>query len=157
MRGKKIAKKRKLIPDAKYHSVLVAKFINNVMLDGKKEIARGIVYGALKNLEEKTKKPALEAFETVISYVKPLLEVKSKRIGGATYQVPMEVPAERAQTLALRWIIGAARNKSGKSMAEKLESELLAAYSKEGSAMKKRENVHKMAEANKAFAHFARF
>jgi small subunit ribosomal protein S7 len=157
MRGKHKAKKRELIPDSKYNSVMVARFINKIMEDGKKTVATNIVYGALENLEQKTKKPALDAFDKVLNNVKPLIEVRSKRIGGATYQVPVEVPADRAEALATRWIIDAARNKKGKPMVEKLSEEIIADYNKEGSAMKKRTNVHKMAEANKAFAHFARF
>ncbi len=157
MRGKHKTKKKILKPDVKYDSILVSKFINKLMRNGKKESACKIVYASVDNLAQKTKKPALDAFEIVINNVKPLIEIKSKRIGGATYQVPVEVPSERAETLAMRWIIEAARNKKGKSMADKLSDELFSDYNKDGSAMKKRANVHKMAEANKAFAHFARF
>ena len=157
MRGKQKAKKRKILPDEKYNSVIVSRFINKVMEKGKKEKACKIVYTSFSSLENRTKKPALESFEKAIDNVKPLLEVKSKRIGGATYQVPVEVPTERAQTLALRWIIKASKKKKGKKMFDKLSDEIFAAYNKEGAAMRKRANVHKMAEANKAFAHFARF
>ena len=157
MRGKHKAKSRSINPDLKYNSVVVAKFINNIMTGGKKDIATKIVYKSLSNLESKTKKSALDSFEKALNNVKPLLEVKSKRIGGATYQVPVAVEPKRAQTLAMRWIIDASRRKKGKDICTKLSEELYAAYNKEGAAMKKRENVHKMAEANKAFAHFARF
>lgn len=157
MRGKKQAKKREILPDQKYNSVIVSKFINKVMLRGQKQTATGIVYKAFSELAEKTKKSALDTFETSLNNVKPLLEVKSRRIGGATYQVPMEIPQERAVTLAMRWIITAARGRSGKPMSALLADELLNAYNKTGAAITKRENTHKMAEANKAFAHFARF
>jgi len=157
MRGKHKAKKRDLRPDEKYQSVLVMKLIDKILLHGQKTTATNIVYDSFTILEEKTKKPALESFEQVIKNVRPILEVRSKRIGGATYQVPVEVSQDRGETLSLRWIVNAARGKKGSSMAKKLSEELVAAYNKEGAAMKKRENVHKMAEANKAFAHFARF
>jgi small subunit ribosomal protein S7 len=127
------------------------------MIGGKKATATGIVYGALSGLEEATKQPALQAFETAMKNVSPLVEVRSKRIGGATYQVPMEVRPDRKEALTMRWIIDAARKRQGKPMNILLKEELLDAYNSTGAAMKKREDLHKMAEANKAFAHFARF
>lgn len=157
MRGGARYKKRIIEADPKYHSTLVAKFVNRVMLGGKKAKAEGVVYEALVLLEEQTKKPALEAFETAIRNVSPLLEVKSRRIGGATYQVPMEVRPERKTALSMRWIIEAARNRQGKPMGVLLAQELNDAYQGIGTAMKKREDKHKMAEANRAFAHYARF
>ena len=157
MRGRKYLKKREIKPDSKYNSVLITKFINKIMLGGQKKTAEKIVYKALDIVTEKTKKDALEAFDTAIKNASPLLEVKSKRIGGATYQVPTEVREDRKTTLAMRWIIDAARNRQGKPMEEFLANEILDAYNKTGAAMTKRENMHKMAEANKAFAHYARF
>lgn len=157
MRGRSKFKKNIIRPDEKHHSVNIAKFINKVLLRGQKETAKTIVYRALDILAEKTKKNSLEVFENAINNVSPLLEVRSKRIGGATYQVPTEVRPERRFTLASRWIINAARGRQGKNMADLLADELLNAYNQTGSAMNKRANMHKMAEANKAFAHFARF
>lgn len=157
MRGRSKYKKRTISADPQFNSVMVAKFINKVMLRGQKETATNIVYRAFKITEEKTKQSALQVFETAINNASPLLEVRSKRIGGATYQVPMEVRPERKIALAIRWLIESARNKQGKPMEEFLAQEILDAYNKTGSAMTKRENMHKMAEANKAFAHFARF
>jgi small subunit ribosomal protein S7 len=143
-------------PDLTYKSEVVGKFINSVMKDGKKVTATKVVYGALNAIKEKAKvENPLEVFETAIRNVAPNMEVRSRRVGGANYQVPREVRPERKQALAFRWIIDAAHSKKGKPMAEKLADELLAAFKNEGEAMKKRENTHKMAEANKAFAHFA--
>jgi len=143
-------------PDFKFNSVKVAKFINYVMLDGKKNTARNIVYGAFDIIKEKTKKSnPLEVFDAAIKNVGPTMEVRSRRIGGANYQVPREVRPERRQSLAFRWILEAARNGKGKPMADRLADELISASNGEGSAVTKRENTHKMAEANKAFAHFA--
>jgi small subunit ribosomal protein S7 len=156
MRGKK-APKRKLNPDAKYQSVTVEKFINKVMLRGQKETARKIVYGAFDILKDKTGKEPLEVFEQAIKNGSPLLEVKARRIGGATYQVPQEVSAARRETLAMRWIITATRKGTGRSFDKILADELLATYGNAGTAIKQKENMHKMAEANKAFAHYARF
>lgn len=154
MRGKK--KERKIIlPDLIYNNVTVAKFINQVMRRGKKTIARKIVYGAFDILREKTKKEPLEVFEQALGKASPLLEVKPKRIGGATYQVPVEVKGERRQTLAMRWIIQAAKSRKGKPMKEKLAEELINAANNTGWAIKKKEDTHRMAEANRAFAHFA--
>jgi len=142
--------------DPKYASLLVSKFINSMMWRGKKSVAQRIFYDALEIVGQKVKDtPPLKVFETALGNVKPYLEVRSKRVGGATYQVPMQVGARRQQSLAIRWILEAARGKKGKPMAPRLAEELLAAYKKEGAAMQTRENVHKMAEANKAFAHFA--
>ena len=157
MRGRKHIRKRELKPDKKYNSVLVTKLINKILQDGKKSIAEKIVYNAFDIIADKTKKDAVEVFETAIRNVSPLLEVRSKRIGGATYQVPSEVREERKVALSMRWIIDAARSKQGKPMENYLANEILDAYNKTGAAMGKRENMHKMAEANKAFAHYARF
>ncbi|MCX6760892.1 MAG: 30S ribosomal protein S7 [Candidatus Nealsonbacteria bacterium] len=152
-RKKKV--KRIIVPDFVYNNLSVAKFINQVMRQGKKTIARKIVYRAFDIIKEKTKKEPLEVFEQAIKNATPLLEVKSKRIGGATYQVPREVREDRALTLAVRWIITAAKAKKGKPMAEKLSEELINASKNEGSAIKKKEDTRRMAEANRAFAHFA--
>ncbi len=149
-------KKHKISPDMIYNDVTVSLFINKVMRGGKKTTAQRIVYDAFKIIKEKTKKKPLEVFKVAIENASPLLEVKPKRIGGATYQVPMEVRGERKLALAIRWILDAARSKKGKPMAEKLSEELMAAANNEGSAMKKKSDTHRMAEANKAFAHFAR-
>lgn len=157
MRGKKQAKKRDIKPDQKYNSIVISKFINKIMLRGQKRTAENIVYKSLEIGSAKVKEKPLDFFDKVIGNVKPLLEVKSKRIGGATYQVPMEVPRDRAETLAMRWIIDASRTKQGKPMEIILSDEMINAYNKTGSAMMKRENTHKMAEANRAFAHYARF
>ncbi len=157
MRGAKSLPKRVLQPDERYSNTTVTRFINKVMLDGKKATAKGLVYGALVKLEEATHRPAVEAFDTALKNVSPQVEVRSKRIGGATYQVPTEVRPDRKHALAMRWIIDAARNRQGKSMDLLLFEELLDAYNTTGSAIKKRDDMHRMAEANKAFAHFARF
>jgi len=153
---RKQATKREIQPDPKYNDVRLAKFINNVMKKGKKTVAQRIVYDALEIVKSKTKtKEPLEIFNKAIENVSPILEVKSRRIGGATYQVPYEVRSNRKEALAMRWIIEAAKNKKGKPMAEKLAQELIDASKNEGEAIKKKQNVHRMAEANKAFAHFA--
>ncbi len=149
--------KRTLEPDLKYTNVLVTKLTNKVMRDGKKRLAETLVYNALETVETKTKQPALEVFETAIKNVAPAVQVKAKRIGGATYQVPMEVRGDRKIHLAMNWILGAARAKSGKSFDQHLADELMSAYNNTGDAVKKREDTHRMAEANKAFAHFARY
>ncbi|HRI46968.1 MAG TPA: 30S ribosomal protein S7 [Ignavibacteriaceae bacterium] len=151
---KKRAEKRYVKPDPKFNDIVVSKFINNIMLEGKKATARGIVYDAFEIIEERTKKPGLEVFKKAISNAQPLIEVRSRRVGGATYQVPMEVRPERRLALAMRWIKNYTRNRSEKTMALKLASELISAANGEGSAVKKKEETHKMAEANKAFAHF---
>ncbi len=145
-----------LKPDPKLDSKLASKFINCMMLDGKKSTAQRIFYDAMDIVSGKVKDvPPVELFETAINNVKPLLEVRSKRVGGASYQVPMQVRPKRQQSLAFRWILASARGKKGKPMCQRLASELLDAYNKQGGAMTTRENVHRMAEANKAFAHFA--
>ena len=148
------AVKREVTPDAKYNDVVVAKFMNSLMYDGKKSVAEEILYGAMSVLENKLKKPALDVFKEALNNVKPLVEVRSRRVGGATYQVPTEVRADRQQALAIRWIIGAARGRSEKTMEERLFNELQDAYNNRGTAIRKREDTHRMAEANKAFAHF---
>jgi len=156
MAKKFTASQEQLKPDARYNSKLVAKFVNCLMLDGKKSVAYKVFYDAMDQAARKIKDvPPLEIFETAIENVKPLLEVRSKRVGGASYQVPMQVSYKRQQSLAFRWILAAARGKKGKPMHIRLASELADAYNKEGTAMTTRENVHRMAEANKAFAHFA--
>lgn len=154
MRGKKKIK-QVLSPDPVYNNVTVAKFINRVMSGGKKTIARKIVYQAFALIKTKIQKEPLEIFELALKNVRPSLEVRPKRIGGATYQVPRPVPQERASTLAIRWILNATRKKKGKSMKEKLAEELILAAKNEGAAIKKKEDTHRMAEANRAFAHFA--
>lgn len=155
MRRKK-KEKRIIQPDPIYNNVTVEKFINQVMRRGKKTIARKIVYGALDKVKEGAKKEPLEVFEKALQNAAPLLEVKSKRIGGATYQVPREVRGDRRLTLAMRWIIQAAKARKGKPMREKLAEELLQASQNTGVAIKKKQDTHRMAEANRAFAHFAR-
>ena len=156
MAKKFTASSQQLKPDAKYNSKLVSKFINCLMLDGKKSTAEAVFYDALEVASSKAKDVSpLELFETAIENVKPMLEVRSKRVGGASYQVPMQVRSKRQQSLAFRWILAAARGKKGKPMATRLAAELLDAYNKQGGAVTTRENVHRMADANKAFAHFA--
>ena len=155
MRGKK-APNRKSDVDPKYGSPLVAKLINYVMQDGKKTTAQNIVYTALQEIETKMKKPALEVFDEAMKNVSPLLEVKAKRVGGANYQVPMQVRAERRVQLAYRWLLVAARSRKGKPMAEKLAFELMEAAQNQGDAVQKKLEVQRMAEANRAFAHFAK-
>ena len=147
--------KKNIQPDPIYNNVTVAKFINQVMRRGKKTIARKIVYGAFSIIKEKTKKEPLEVFEQALRNASPLLEVKSKRIGGATYQVPREVKRERRVTLAMRWLIKATKSRKGKPTREKLAEELIEASENRGAAVKKKEDTHRMAEANRAFAHFA--
>ena len=146
--------KREILPDPKYKNTLVAKFVNNVMRRGKKSVAEGILYGALDIIQERAKEDPLKLFEKSVSNAKPIIEVKSRRVGGATYQVPTEVRPERRTALAIRWLISYARERSEKSMEEKLAAELIDAANNRGGAVKKREDVHKMAEANKAFAHY---
>jgi len=152
----KPAKKRKIPGDPKFNSLTIAKLINHLMRQGKKSTAQRLLYRAFELISEKTKKDPLEIFDIALKNVSPVVEVKSRRIGGANYQIPVEVRGDRRQALAFRWIIGAAREKKGKPMAEKLAEELIAASQKTGSAMAKREDVHRMAEANRAFAHFGR-
>ena len=154
MSRRRAAEKRTILPDHKYKDVVLAKFMNRIMLDGKKSISEKIVYGAFDLVSKKTDKSPIDFFHEALNNVKPSLEVRSRRVGGATYQVPVEVKAKRAQALALRWIMDATRKRKNKTMAEKLSFELLDAYQKKGSAIKKKEDTHKMAESNKAFAHF---
>lgn len=146
--------KRDVLPDPLYNSKLVTKLINNVMLDGKKGVAQKIVYDAFTTVEAKTGKPALEAFQQALDNIMPVLEVKARRLGGSTYQVPMEVRAERRQTLGLRWLVLYARKRGERTMAERLAAEIIDAFGNSGAAVKKKEETHKMAEANRAFAHF---
>ena len=154
--GKITASRTTLKPDPKYDSLLAAKFVNCLMLDGKKTTAYGVLYNALDEIEKKiTDRPSIEVFEQAIENIKPYIEVRSKRVGGASYQVPMQVNRARQQSLAFRWLLAAVRDKKGRAMHLKLADELLAAYRKEGAAITKRENTHRMADANKAFAHFA--
>ncbi len=148
--------KRNILPDPKYHNVVVSKFVNRLMEDGKKSTARKIAYDSLTLVQDKTKTNAVEIFDKALKNVSPILEVKSKRVGGASYQVPREVHGDRRQTLAIRWIVEAARGKKGKAMHERLADELLDASQGQGTAVTKKNNIHKMAEANKAFAHFGR-
>ncbi len=154
MPRRKRATKRQVLPDPKYHSILVTKFINGLLGSGKRSVAEKIFYSALDVISEKTGSEGVEVFEKAIGNVKPILEVRSRRVGGATYQVPVEIRGDRQQALAIRWLIGYSHGRSEKTMAEKLAAELLAASKNEGSSIKKREDTHKMAEANKAFAHF---
>ena len=146
--------KRDVLPDPIYNSKIVTKLINNIMLDGKKTVAQKIVYDAFDIVKEKENKDALEVFETALNNIMPVLEVKARRVGGATYQVPIEIRAERRQTLGLRWLVNYARNRHEKTMAEKLAGEIMDALAGNGGAFKKKEDMHRMAEANKAFAHY---
>ena len=146
--------KRDVLPDPIYNSKVVTKLINNVMLDGKKSVAQQIVYDAFDIIKEKEEKSALEVFEQALENVMPVLEVKARRVGGATYQVPLEIRPERRQTLGLRWLVTYARSRHEKTMSEKLASEIMDAIAGNGGAFKKKEDMHKMAEANKAFAHY---
>ncbi|CAK8711108.1 MAG: 30S ribosomal protein S7 [Candidatus Electrothrix sp. AW2] len=155
MPRKKLQNKRAVGADPKYNSVLVSRFTNGLMLDGKKTLARRMFYDAMAVVEEKiSDEEPLAVFETAMENVRPRVEVKSRRVGGATYQVPVEVRPDRRNALAIRWIIGFAKSRSGRSMADKLAAELLDAYNNRGASVKKRDDTHKMAEANKAFAHY---
>jgi len=151
---KKRAIRRRITPDPKFGDELVSRFVNSVLKDGKKNIARNIVYSALDQIAQKTEKNPLEVFKKAVDNASPLIEVRARRVGGATYQVPTEVRLERRTALAIRWLISYAQDRSDKSMSQKLAAELLAASSGEGGAVKKKDDVHRMAEANKAFAHF---
>ena len=155
MSRRKRVYKKNIGPDPKFNNLLVGRFVNNLILEGKRTIAEQIVYDAFDIIHEKTKKGGLNVFEQALKNVSPLVELKSRRVGGANYQVPIPVSGDRRVVLAIRWIKGAAKGKKGKKMAEKLAEELIDASNKTGAAMKKREDVHRMAEANKAFAHFA--
>lgn len=154
MGRKKKTVDRGILPDPKYNSVILSKFVNRMMWQGKRSIALRIVHGALEGIQAKTEKEPLEVFLKAIDNVKPLVEVKSRRVGGATYQVPIEIRETRREALGMRWLINAARARSGHEMSERLASELLDAYNNTGTAFKKKEDTHKMAEANKAFAHY---
>jgi len=154
MSRRKTPSKRTVLADPKYNSVLVTKFINGLLRRGKRSVAEKIFYQAVDIVSNKTSSDGLQVFEKAIQNVKPILEVRSRRVGGATYQVPVEIRHERQQALAIRWIINFAKNRSEKTMSEKLAAELMSAAKNEGSSVKKREDTHKMAEANKAFAHF---
>ena len=151
---KRRAVKRDVLPDPIYKSKVVAKLINTIMLDGKKGIAQSIVYEAFEKVKKKTGKEVLEVFEAALENIMPVLEVKARRVGGATYQVPLEIRPERRQTLGLRWLVTYARNRHEKTMAEKLAGEIIDAVAGNGGAFKKKEDTHRMAEANKAFAHY---
>ena len=146
--------KRDVLPDPKYNSTVVAKVVNQVMLDGKKGIAQNIVYDAFKTMSEKLGQEPMDIFNQAIENIKPMVEVKAKRIGGANYQVPLEIREERRQTLAIRWLVIAARKRSERDMSAKLAGELMDAYNNTGAAVKKKEDTHRMAEANRAFAHY---
>ena len=146
--------KRDVLPDPMYHSKLVTKLINNIMLDGKKGIAQGIVYDAFKKVEEKSGKNALEVFQNALDNIMPALEVKARRMGGSTYQVPMEVRPERRLTLGLRWITSFSRNRGEKKMSDRLAGEILDAVNNTGASVKRKDDMHRMAEANRAFAHY---
>ncbi len=145
---------RKVLPDPVYKSILVTKFVNTLMWDGKKSIAEQIFYGALEEIQKKTKQEPMDLFKAAVENSKPSLEVRSRRVGGATYQVPVEVRPERRQTLALRWLVGAARERNERGMVSKLANELIDAANNQGNAIKKKQDTHRMAEANKAFAHY---
>ena len=148
------AEKREILPDPKFGDRVLSKFMNNLMIDGKKSIAEGIVYGAFERVEGKLKRAPVEVFHEALENIKPSVEVKSRRVGGATYQVPVEVRPERREALAIRWMIGAARKRNENTMVERLAGELMDAINSRGNAVKKREDTHKMAEANKAFSHY---
>ena len=154
MSRRRQAEKREILPDAKFGDTVVTKFMNNLMHDGKKSVAETIVYGALDTIEGKTKGDPLKVFEQALDNVMPSIEVRSRRVGGATYQVPVEVRTSRRQALGIRWIIAAARERSEKTMTERLSAELLDASNNRGNAVKKREDTHRMAEANRAFSHY---
>ena len=154
MPRRKSISKRQVLPDPKYKEVVVTQFVNGLMTRGKKSLAERILYDALDIIERDTQRPGLEVFKKALDNVRPILEVKSRRVGGATYQVPVEVRSDRRTALAIRWLISFSRSRKEHSMAEKLAAELTAASKKEGSSVKKREDTHRMAEANKAFAHF---
>ncbi len=152
--SRKEVKQREISPDPKFRSVAIAKFMNRLMLCGKKSVAERIIYAALDVLSDKTKEPHVEAFEKALGNVKPTLEVRSRRVGGATYQIPVEVQFHRGQMLAMHWILQAARKRSGKAMEVSLAEELLDAYNARGAAIKKKEDTHKMAASNRAFSHY---
>ena len=148
------AEKREIIPDPKFGDVVVTKFMNSIMYEGKKSVAENIVYGAFDIIESRTKNPPIEVFKQALENVAPAIEVRSRRVGGATYQVPVEVRHERRQALAIRWLIQAARSRNDKTMVERLSAELMDAANNRGNAVKKREDAHRMADANRAFSHY---
>jgi small subunit ribosomal protein S7 len=154
MPRRRVAAKREILPDPVYNSVMVTKFINGIMWQGKKSIAEKIFYGAMERVQEKSGEEALKVFRKALDNVAPALEVKSRRIGGATYQVPLEVSKDRRNTLAIRWMVSYARNRGEKTMQDRLVGEILDAANNRGNALKKKEDTHRMAEANKAFAHY---
>ena len=154
MSRKKTQPKKKVVPDPKFNSTIIPKLINNIMYDGKRGVAAKIVYDAIDKIKTKSKDEPINIFNEAINNIRPTVEVRSRRVGGATYQVPVEVKSKRAQALALRWIMDATRKRKNKTMADKLYAEILDASQNKGSAIKKREDTHKMAESNKAFAHF---
>ena len=154
MSRRRQAERREILPDAKFGDKVVTKFMNNLMHDGKKSVAESIVYSALETVEKKLRKPPVEVFHEALDNVKPSVEVRSRRVGGATYQVPVEVRPERREALALRWLITASRNRNENTMEERLAAELMDAANNRGTAVKKRDDTHRMAEANKAFSHY---
>ncbi len=154
MSRKKTQPKKNIIPDPKFKSVIIPKLINSIMFDGKKNVAEKIVYEAIEKIKKKSKDEPIKIFNEAINNIKPTVEVRSRRVGGATYQVPVEVKNKRAQALAIRWLVDSARKRKDKNMSDRIFNELYDAYEKKGAAVKKREDVHKMAESNKAFAHF---
>ena len=154
MSRRRAAIKKEILPDHKFKDKILTKFMNRVMLDGKKSVSEGIVYNALNIVLEKTNKKPIEYFHSALDNVKPALEVRSRRVGGATYQVPMEVRPIRAQALAMKWIVNSARKRNEKTMQERVANELIDAFNNKGNAVKKREDAHKMADANRAFSHF---
>ncbi len=154
MARRRRAVRRELLPDPKYNSTLVAKFVNNLMYGGKKSVSESILYDALDSINERTGNDPLEVFQKALDNVKPMVEVRSRRVGGSTYQIPVEVAGNRRQALSMRWMIAAARARGERTMAERLAAEVLAASNGEGAAVRKREDTHKMAEANRAFSHY---
>ena len=154
MSRRRRAEKREILPDPKFKDLVLSKFMNNLMFDGKKSVSEKIVYGAFDEIENKMKRPPLEVFHEALDNIKPSVEVRSRRVGGATYQVPVEVRPQRREALAIRWLIKASRDRNEKTMKDRLASELIDAVNTRGSAVKKKEDTHKMAEANKAFSHF---
>ena len=154
MSRRRRAEKREILPDPKFRDLVLSKFMNNLMLDGKKSVSEKIVYGAFDEIENKMKRPPLEVFHEALDNIKPSVEVRSRRVGGATYQVPVEVRPQRREALAIRWLIRASRDRNEKTMKDRLASELIDAVNTRGSAVKKKEDTHKMAEANKAFSHY---
>ena len=154
MSRRRRAEKREILPDPKFKDLVLSKFMNNLKLDGKKSVSEKIVYGAFDEIENKMKRPPLEIFHEALDNIKPAVEVRSRRVGGATYQVPVEVRPQRREALAIRWLIKASRDRNEKTMKDRLASELIDAVNTRGSAVKKKEDTHKMAEANKAFSHY---